>query len=144
MNIVIDSNVLFSALIKNSTTRKLILEYEGSFLFPEFIFEEIEKHKAELLKKSKMDQEDFDTLLKIILQKVTVIPNEEMEPHKQDAVEIMSGLDMNDVIFVACALTYHGSIIWSDDKGLKRQARVRIVTTEDVLKKPSIYHNEKV
>jgi len=33
MKIVIDSNILFSALIKDSTTRRLILEYEEPFSF---------------------------------------------------------------------------------------------------------------
>ena len=45
MKIIIDSNVLFSALIKDSVTRKIILEYGDFFLFPEFIFEEMEKHR---------------------------------------------------------------------------------------------------
>ena len=52
MNIILDSNVLFSALIKDSATRKIILKHEEAFLFPEFIFEEMEKHKEELLQKS--------------------------------------------------------------------------------------------
>jgi len=34
MNIVLDANVLFSALIKDSTTRRIILEYDGALLFP--------------------------------------------------------------------------------------------------------------
>ena len=57
MNIIIDSNVLFSALIKNSFTRRIILEYQGLFLFPSIIFEETERHKEELLKKSGMSPE---------------------------------------------------------------------------------------
>lgn len=52
MNIVIDSNILFSAMVRDSTTRKLLLEYDGLFLFPSFIFEEISKHKGLLLQKS--------------------------------------------------------------------------------------------
>lgn len=50
MNIVIDSNIIFSALIKDSIKRSLILRYEGSFLFPSFIFEELEKYKSYLMK----------------------------------------------------------------------------------------------
>jgi len=45
MNIVLDSNILFSALLKDSTTRKIILTHEGFFLFPSFIFIEMEKHR---------------------------------------------------------------------------------------------------
>ena len=71
MNIVIDSNILFSALIKDSVTRGIILDYNGLFLFPEFIFEEFERHKKELFKKSGMGEKSFGSLLKIILSKVT-------------------------------------------------------------------------
>lgn len=53
MKIIIDSNILFSALIKNSTTRKLILEHDGYFLFPSFIIEEMEKHKKRTNEKIK-------------------------------------------------------------------------------------------
>jgi len=41
MEIILDSNILFSALIKDSYIRQIILEYEGYFLFPTYIFEEL-------------------------------------------------------------------------------------------------------
>jgi len=67
MNIVLDSNILFSALIKNSTTRKIILDYDGFFLFPSYIFIEMEHHKDELYKKSELSEKEFDDLLHLIL-----------------------------------------------------------------------------
>jgi len=63
LNIVIDSNVLFSALIKDSLTRKMILLSTGTFLFPSFIFDELEKHKGELEEKSGMEKNNQDTPL---------------------------------------------------------------------------------
>ena len=83
MNIIIDSNVLFSALIKDSITRRIILDYEGHFLFPSFIFEELEKHKEELLKKSKMNTRDFNLLLSLLLRKVMIVPTEVLFPYKK-------------------------------------------------------------
>ncbi|MBU1855183.1 MAG: hypothetical protein KKF89_05660, partial [Nanoarchaeota archaeon] len=73
MKIIIDSNVLFSALIKDSITRKIILNYNGLFLFPSFIFTEFNKYKNFLLKKSKMDKKDFNKLLDFILNKVMIV-----------------------------------------------------------------------
>ena len=43
MKIVLDSNILFSAIIRDSKTRELILEYSDSFLFPEYIFTELQE-----------------------------------------------------------------------------------------------------
>lgn len=76
MNIIIDSNILFSALIKDSLTREIILNYDSLFLFSDFIFQEMEQHKEELFKKSEMDEKDFNQLLNLILKKVVVVPDE--------------------------------------------------------------------
>lgn len=89
MEIVIDSNILFSALIKDSTTRRIILNYKGFFLFPEFIFEEMEKHKVELLGKSGMNNNDFNRLLSLILKKVVIISNEVLNSYKKESLEIV-------------------------------------------------------
>ena len=132
MNIVIDSNVLFSALIKDSLTRGLILRYTGFFLFPSFIFEEMKEHKDELVSKAKMPQKDFNELLNLILSKVLVIPNETLKPYCKEALEIVKGIDSDDQIFIACALAYPNSILWSDDKKLQNQSRVKVLKTEQI------------
>ena len=134
MKIIIDSNVLFSALIKDSITRKIILDYDSLFLFPSYIFEEMEKHKKELFLKSGMDEDEFYTLLELILKKVLVIPNEMFVPYRKEALSIVKDIDPDDVIFVACALAYSSSIIWSDDKRLKNQNKVNVLSTKEIKK----------
>jgi len=133
MNIVIDSNILFSALIKDSFTRDIILKYTGFFLFPDFIFEEVENHKEELLEKSKLNKPDFDNLLRLILKKVFIVPNEVLSPYKKEALEIVKDIDVDDVMFAACALAYPNSIIWSDDKKLKKQSKIKILNTKEII-----------
>ena len=133
MNIIIDSNVLFSALIKNSKTRKIILKYDGFFLFPSFIFIEMQRHRSELFKKSGMPEGDFNKLLRLILKKVTIVPNEVLIPYKKDALEIVKDIDPDDVLFVASALAYPSSIIWSDDKKLKNQSKVKVLNTGEII-----------
>ena len=70
MKIIIDSNILFSALIKDSTIRKIILNYDEFFLFPDFIFQEMEKHKQELFDKSGMNENDSMNFLTLFLKKL--------------------------------------------------------------------------
>ncbi len=132
MNIIIDSNILFSALIKNSFTRKLILTYDGFFLFPNFIFEEMENHKEELINKSGMNHEDFNNLFQLILRKVIIVPNEVLYPYKTEALKIVKDIDLDDVLFIACALAYPESILWSEDKKLKKQIKVKIFNTQEI------------
>lgn len=134
MRVVLDSNILFSALIKDSTTRKKILEYEGHFLFPEFIFQELEAHKEELREKSGMSIEEFYMLLELMLRKVEIVPTTKLLPHRKKALEIVKEIDVNDALFIACALAYPESIIWSDDKKLKSQKKVRVCNTKEMLK----------
>ena len=132
MNIVIDSNILFSALIKDSVTRRMILEYDGFFLFPSFIFEELEKHKVELLKKSGMKRKNFETLLNLLLQKVLIVSTDVLFRYKTQAYELVKDIDPDDILFIACALAYPGSIIWSDDKKLKQQHKINIINTTEM------------
>lgn len=132
MNIVIDANVLFSALIKDSLTRRLILEYDSQFLFPEYIFTEFEKHKDELLHKMRMTPNEAETLLQIILRKVVIIPNAHLKAFRDKALAIAEPIDVNDVIFIACALAYPNSILWSNDKKLKQQHEVTVLNTQEM------------
>lgn len=133
MKIILDSNILFSALIKDSKARRIILEYEGFFLFPQYIFEEMEEHIEELLKKSKLPKNEFNTLLAIILKKVMIIPNNVLFPYRNKALDIVKDIDKDDILFVACALAYPNSIIWSNDKRLKNQKSVRVLNTNEIL-----------
>lgn len=132
MKIVIDSNILFSALIKDSVTRRIILEYDGFFLFPSFIFEELEKHKAELLKKSGMKRKSFETLLNLLIQKVLIISTDVLSQYRARAYDLVRDIDPDDTLFVACALAYPSSVIWSDDKKLKEQNKIRIINTAEM------------
>ena len=132
MKIVIDSNILFSALIKDSITRRIILDYENQFLFPSYIFGEMEIHKTELLTKSKMKEKDFEELLSLLIRKVIIIPNELLLHYKKEAYQIIKDIDPDDVIFIASALAFTDSVIWSDDKKLKQQSKIRIINTNEM------------
>jgi len=49
MKFVIDTNILFSAMIKKSITRKVILSDVFVLYVPEYLFVEINKHKQQTL-----------------------------------------------------------------------------------------------
>jgi predicted nucleic acid-binding protein len=49
MKIVIDTNILLSALIKNSITREIILKTNWKYFYPENSLEEMEKAKEIML-----------------------------------------------------------------------------------------------
>lgn len=132
MRVVLDSNILFSALIKDSFVRSLILQYDGFFLFPSLILDELKKHKMELLKKSGLNDPDFVELLDLLLSKVVVVHEQALQPYRKKAWELVKDIDPDDVLFVACALAFPDSIIWSDDKKLKLQLKVKVLSTQEI------------
>ncbi len=132
MNITIDSNILFSALIKESITRKIILNYPNKFLFPEFVFQEFLKYKDLILKKSKLSPKEFYFLLNHLLKKVKIIRNVDISMYKEESLKILKNIDLKDAPFIATCLRYN-SILWSDDKALKNQNKIIILNTKEFI-----------
>ena len=80
-----------------------------------------------------MNRNDFDKLLHIILKKVLVVPESVMKQYKDEAINIVKDIDINDTLFIACALAYTESILWSDDKKLKNQSRIKVLNTKEII-----------
>jgi len=59
MDLVVDANVLFSALIKEGFTYNLLFNEKFHLFTPEYIFTELEKHKEEILEKTERSEEEF-------------------------------------------------------------------------------------
>lgn len=131
--IVIDSNILFSALIRDSTTRRIILEYPGRFIFPEYVFEELERHKHALREKSGLTEEEFSQLLAVLLEKVEVAPKEALLRYRRQAMAAVKDIDPDDTVFVAATLANPKSILWTDDKKLKQITTITVKNTAEIL-----------
>jgi predicted nucleic acid-binding protein len=122
-----------SALIKDSVTRELIINSKDNLLFPEFEFDEIEKHKEEILEKSKLSLQEFADLSSKLLKYVRIVKNEEILDYKNQAFDIIGKIDEDDVIFIATALACN-AVIWSDDSDFQKQNIVKISTTFEMVK----------
>ena len=72
MKIIIDTNIIISALIKDNLTRKLILNRKFEFLTPSFTLSEINKHKEEICKKAKINSKQFYILLEKLFHYVPI------------------------------------------------------------------------
>jgi predicted nucleic acid-binding protein len=103
------------------------------FLVPEFTFEEINKHKKEILQKSKLNESQFDLLMATLKENLTVVPKYEIRKIKE-AKGIMDKIDPNDTIFIALALSTFNDGIWSDDIHFKKQNVVKVWNTEELIK----------
>ncbi len=140
MRLVIDTNILIAALIKKSVTREIIIHPNMEYLVSEFAFQEAEKYKQEILQKTGLTTEEFDTLFEQLKDKLALIPDEEIQ-FKDKAQEIMRPSDIKDSIFIAIALSTENDGIWSEDKHFEKQNVVRIWKTRDLIEHLGIKHN---
>ncbi|MEK6957624.1 MAG: PIN domain-containing protein [archaeon] len=130
MKLVVDANVLFAAFIKDSTTRKMILEKQIELFTPYFVLEEIEKYAPYLFMKSGADPRQFKHIKDLLFQKIKVIPKHEVEPFIGEGKRISP--DINDKHYFALAIKL-GIPIWSNDKKLKKQEQVGVYNTREIL-----------
>lgn len=134
-----DTNILISALIRDSITREILIHPEMEYVVPEFAFEEIENHKEEILQKSGLSKSDFDLLFEYLKGNLVVIPDKEII-HKELAKQIMKNIDINDSIFIALALSIKNDGLWSQDADFEKQSRVKVWKTKDLIEYLGIRH----
>ncbi len=130
MKFVVDANVLFSALIKQNIITELLLDLPLNLYAPEFILEEFEKHKQEILSKTKRSEQELDEILEVFKEIINFISKEEFEAFINRAEEISP--DSNDTEYLALALRLNCPI-WSNDKRLKEQKIIKICSTKELL-----------
>ena len=133
MKIILDVNVILSALIRDSTTKKIILNSQFEFHFPEPSLEKIRKYKGYILEKSGLSEEEFKDLMAILFKYIRIVPTEEIEKNWQEAKKIMENIDPEDVVFIATALSINDSVIWSDDRHFEKQDKVKVLKTEEMV-----------
>lgn len=132
MILVVDANILFAALIKSGTVRSILLLSGRDFYLPEFSVQEFKKHLPILQKKTGLLKEKLESLLGELLESsgIRLIPFEDFKD-KRKIAEMISP-DAGDTAYIALAL-HLNCPIWSNDKTLKKQNKVRIITTKELL-----------
>lgn len=132
MQLVVDSNVIISALIsKDSFVRNLIVLEKVSLFAPFLLIKEIKKYENEILNKSGLSKNDFELIELILLSKIKIFEHEDFEEFISEANSICP--DPNDVEFFALCLKMNLPL-WSNDKLLKKQNKIKILNTSEIVK----------
>jgi predicted nucleic acid-binding protein len=134
MTLVIDANILFAALIRDSVTREILLFSSHDFYAPEYTLREFKEKIPELIRKTKLEKKELLELIDHLVQiaNITFVPFEDFKKQKQKAIEITP--DPDDVAYLALAM-YLNCPLWSNDKALQKQSVVKIITTKELVKK---------
>lgn len=132
MNLVIDANILLAALINPSgTTQNIIFDDDIKLFAPEFLLEEFLKHKEIIVKKSKLSSKEVTQAANILESRISTIPRKLFENEREEAK--LFSPDQDDIEYLGLA-SFLSCPLWSNDKVLKRQDQVQVITTEELVK----------
>ncbi len=142
MKIIVDTNIIFSALLNPSTTIGQIIIYgqrhqQFDFFAPNLLKEEVKKHRNKIIEVSKsIDDTTFEDIRDEVFRCINFI-SEEQVPYTfwNDAIPLVRDTDMDDIAFVVLA-EYLDAKLWTGDKklitGLEKRGFARIITTDEL------------
>ncbi|MGB5982620.1 MAG: PIN domain-containing protein [Nonlabens sp.] len=121
MNIVLDTNIVFSALLsKHGTINDILLNSAVSFDFypPSFLLEELRNHQSKLLKISGYSSDELEVLKQEIYRNINFIDIERINENVFEKAYLLThDVDEFDTPFIALALELEAHL-WTGDKKL--------------------------
>jgi predicted nucleic acid-binding protein len=130
MQVVIDANILISIIISRwSDKADTLFSGEVEAASPDWIMLEIGKYWHEISKKSGLSSDELKGILSIVREKVRTYSLEEFSDKMEEAER--QSPDIKDAEYLALALKLNCPL-WSDDKALRRQGKVRVMNTEEL------------
>ncbi len=130
MKIVIDTNILFSYFWNESFTKKLIENSEFELVSPYVSLHEIKKYRDEIIKKTGISLRTFSSFFASLKKKVSFVEEPYYSKYVSEVVQIAP--DRDDADFLALALK-EKTFLWSNDSALKKQDKVRILSTKEII-----------
>lgn len=136
MEIVIDSNILFSALLKaDGRLAEIILNpaFQLTNHTCYFLYIEIFKYKERILKFSKLEENDLLDVLYRMVRKINFVNEDSIsEEIWKEAQQLTNSIDTKDTPFVALALSLDATL-WTGDRklldGLHAKGFDRVIDT---------------
>jgi len=130
MKFVVDANVVLSCLLREGTNAALLVNPILQLYAPAFLFQELQKHLPEILERTHRSASDLSALLTAFQYVIQVVPQEDFADLSDTAKRICP--DQNDFMYFALAMKLQCPL-WSNDKALRIQDHVRVVSTAELL-----------
>ena len=130
MQVITDANIIIAMLVRPGKPIDLFFDSRLSLFAPQLLFEELENNKEVIIKKSRLNEEEFEWLYTILKHNIEIIPEEEFLRFREKADEICP--DPKDIVYFALSL-YLNCPVWSNEKKLKEQANIKVYATHDLI-----------
>lgn len=139
MNVVIDTNILISILIKpDGKVAELFfrLKEAGILIISDYSFTELIAHENKIKKFSKLSAIEFEQLKLSLLNSFQVVSTDILPGnYLVDAFNLCKDVDIKDVPFVALAIYVEG-FLWTGDKKIYKALRTKgfnqILNSKDI------------
>ncbi|HNE49713.1 MAG TPA: PIN domain-containing protein [Chitinophagales bacterium] len=128
MRIIIDTNIVFSAILNtNNKIARIIFQPKTGFNFyatPKLL-EEVEEHKTKILSLTKLSNTELDRIISLISNKIRFI-NYNLIPIEiyNFAEKLTYDVDIDDTEFIALTEHIKGKL-WTGDKELKKGLQLK-------------------
>ncbi|MBI2583317.1 MAG: PIN domain-containing protein [Candidatus Aenigmarchaeota archaeon] len=132
MKIVVDTNRIIAALVKDSTTREILFDRNFEFVTPDHTIKEVYEHKDELKVKTNLSNEEFDILMAFIFERIEIIPESDYRDFMEECRNDIS--DPDDVPILAAAVAIKTDGIWAHDPHFREQNKIKVFTNIDMLR----------
>lgn len=139
MNIVVDANIVFSAILNSSgKIGQLIITGATYFNFYtiNLLRDEISEHKSKIIDLTKFSEKQFQFVYQTVCSRIkfvdeVVLPASEIS----NAMVLVSDIDKDDSMYIALN-NYLSSDLWTGDKrlikGLRKKGYTRLITTNEL------------
>ena len=141
MRIVVDTNIVFSALLNtNGKLARILLQPKSGVTFytTNYLYEELKKHKKKLLELSGYSEQEYTRALEILTKKIKIINYKLISKECfKIAYDLTHDIDEDDTEFIALTEHIKGKL-WSSDitltKGLMKKSWNKIILTNELYK----------
>lgn len=134
MRVVVDANIVISALIVDGATRALLIGLDHDYLTPVVVHDELDDHREMIAEKSGLSQASVEQLVSTLFKYVAVVPDQKIQPYLDMAHEAIGDTDADDVPYLATALGYDAAV-WSDDGDFDEQNLVPVYGTTEFIRR---------
>ena len=132
LSLIVDANILISVLIRpGGYTASIFFDKRITLYAPLYLKEELLDHIHEMSSRSKLTLAEIKKAIEIICKHIIIVDPNIFENERRKGYKISP--DYDDAEYMSLAL-HKGYPLWSNDKKLKQQASIEVLSTLEVKK----------